>query len=81
VHGDDTDSCPAPAAVRASLTAVIFSLTLLFSGAAAMRSTLARIKAGGAPADPHLCPLRFEAFLDFIGTGEVGELEQRFGEA
>jgi 2,3-dimethylmalate lyase len=60
---------------------VIFPLSLLLSATAAMRSALARIKADGTPIDllPSLLP--FAQFLDFIGIGEVRELEQRFAEA
>ena len=57
------------------------ALTLLFSGTAAMRSALARIKADGTPIDLLSSLLCFEAFLDFIGMGEVCELEQRFAQA
>ena len=57
------------------------ALTLLSSGTAAMRSALARIKADGTPIDLLPSVLRIEAFLDFIGMGEVCELEQPFAQA
>ncbi len=59
---------------------VIFSLTVLLSATAAIRSALARIRADGTPIDllPSLPP--FEEFLDFIGMPEIRELEQRFAE-
>jgi hypothetical protein len=57
------------------------ALTLLFPGSAAIRSALVRVKATGTPVDLLPSLLRFEAFLDFIGLGEVRELEQRFAQA
>ena len=43
-----------------------------------MRSVLAEIKASGTPIDLLPSMLGFDAFLDFIGIGEIRELEQRF---
>ncbi|MBV9047525.1 MAG: oxaloacetate decarboxylase [Solirubrobacterales bacterium] len=59
---------------------VIFPLSTLLVATAAMRSVLARIKADGTPVEvvPSLLP--FEDFLEFIGIGEIRELEQRFAE-
>jgi 2-methylisocitrate lyase-like PEP mutase family enzyme len=57
---------------------VIFPISTLLAATASIRSVLHRIKADGSPAGvlPGLMP--FNAFLDFIGTPEIGELEQRF---
>jgi 2,3-dimethylmalate lyase len=60
---------------------IIFPLTLLLSATAAMRSALARIKADGTPIDLLSSLPAFEEFLDFIGMGEIRELERRFAEA
>lgn len=57
---------------------VIFPLSTLLVATAAMRSVLAEIKASGTPIDALPSMLRFDAFLDFIGVGEIRELEQRF---
>jgi 2-methylisocitrate lyase-like PEP mutase family enzyme len=57
---------------------VIFPLSTLLVATAAMRSVLAEIKASGTPIEVLPSMLRFDAFLDFIGVGEIRELEQRF---
>jgi carboxyvinyl-carboxyphosphonate phosphorylmutase len=57
---------------------VIFPLTTLLAATAAMRAVLAEIKASGTPIDLLPTMLGFDAFLDFIGAGEIRELEQRF---
>jgi carboxyvinyl-carboxyphosphonate phosphorylmutase len=57
---------------------VIFPLSTLLVATAAMRSVLAEITASGTPIDVLPSMLRFDAFLDFIGVGEIRELEQRF---
>jgi 2-methylisocitrate lyase-like PEP mutase family enzyme len=57
---------------------VIFPLSTLLVATAAMRSVLGEIKARGTPIDVLPSMLRFDAFVDFIGVGEIRELEQRF---
>jgi len=57
---------------------VIFPLSTLLVATAAMRSILAEIKANGTPMEVLPSMLPFDAFLDFIGVGEIRELEQRF---
>jgi len=57
---------------------VIFPLSMLLVATAAMRSVLTEIKASGTPIDVLPSMLGFDAFLDFIGVGEIRELEQRF---
>jgi 2,3-dimethylmalate lyase len=57
---------------------VIFPLSTLLTATAAMRSVLAEIKARGTPIELLPEMLDFEAFLDFIGIGEIRELERRF---
>jgi 2,3-dimethylmalate lyase len=57
---------------------VIFPLSTLLVATAAMRSVLAEIKANGTPIDVLPSMLSFDAFLDFIGIGEIRELEERF---
>jgi 2,3-dimethylmalate lyase len=59
---------------------VIFPLSTLLAATAAMRSVLAEIKAQGTPIEILPSMLGFDAFLDFIGTGEMRELEQRFAD-
>jgi 2,3-dimethylmalate lyase len=59
---------------------VIFPLSTLLAATAAMRSALAQIKSGGSPIDLLASMLGFEAFLDFIGIGEIRELEERFAD-
>ena len=55
------------------------ALTLLFLPGARIRPGLVRVKADGTPID--LPPsLRLEAFMEFIGLGDVCELEQRFAQ-
>lgn len=57
---------------------VIFPLSTLLAATAAMRSVLAAIKERGTPIEVLPSMLGFDAFLDFIGAGEIRELEQRF---
>src|ERR1700760_2788042 len=57
---------------------VIFPLSTLLAATAAMRSVLAAIKTSGSPIDVLPSMLGFDAFLEFIGVGEIRELEQRF---
>jgi 2-methylisocitrate lyase-like PEP mutase family enzyme len=59
---------------------VIFPLSTLLAATAAMRSVLAEIKVSGTPIDLLPSMLGFDAFLDFIGIGEIRELEQRFAD-
>jgi 2,3-dimethylmalate lyase len=59
---------------------VIFPLSTLLAATAAMRSVLAEIKASGTPIDLLPSMLGFDAFLDFIGIGEIRELEERFAD-
>jgi len=59
---------------------VIFPLSTLMAATAAMRSVLAAIKTSGSPIDVLPSMLGFDAFLDFIGVGEIRELEQRFAD-
>ncbi len=59
---------------------VIFPLSTLLVATVAMRSVLAQIKADGTPIDVVGSLLSFEDFLEFIGIGEIRELEQRFAE-
>jgi 2,3-dimethylmalate lyase len=59
---------------------VIFPLSTLLAATAAMRSALAEIKASGTPIDLLPSMLGFDAFLDFIGIGEIRELEDRFAD-
>jgi carboxyvinyl-carboxyphosphonate phosphorylmutase len=57
---------------------VIFPLSTLLAATAAMRAVLAEIRTSGTPIDLLPTMLGFDAFLDFIGAGEIRELEQRF---
>jgi carboxyvinyl-carboxyphosphonate phosphorylmutase len=59
---------------------VIFPLSTLLAATAAMRSVLAEIKASGTPIELLPSMLGFDAFLDFIGIGEIRELEERFAD-
>jgi carboxyvinyl-carboxyphosphonate phosphorylmutase len=59
---------------------VIFPLSTLLAVTAAMRSVLAEIKATGSPIELLPSMLSFDAFLDFIGVGEIRELAQRFAD-
>ncbi|MFL5864061.1 MAG: oxaloacetate decarboxylase [Solirubrobacteraceae bacterium] len=59
---------------------VIFPLSTLLVATAAMRSVLAEIRTSGTPIDVLPSMLGFDAFLEFIGVGEIRELEQRFAD-
>ena len=59
---------------------VIFPLSTLLVATGAMRSVLAEIKASGVPGTPPPATPGFDAFVDFIGIGEIRELEQRFAD-
>jgi carboxyvinyl-carboxyphosphonate phosphorylmutase len=59
---------------------VIFPLSTLLAATSAMRSALAQIKASGTPIDLLPSMVGFDAFLDFIGIGEIRELEERFAD-
>lgn len=59
---------------------VIFPISTVLAATAAMRSALAAIKAAGTPPPALLAELpSFGEFVDFIGLGEMHELERRFG--
>jgi 2,3-dimethylmalate lyase len=60
---------------------VIFPLTVLLAATEAIRSALERIRVDGTPIELVPSMLPFGAFLDFIGIGEIRELERRFAEA
>ena len=57
---------------------VIFPLSVLLSTTAAVRATLAQIKADGTPINVLPGLLGFDAFLDFIGLPEINEIDRRF---
>ena len=58
---------------------VIFPISTVLAATAAMRSALAEIKAAGTPPPALLAQLpSFGDFVDFIGLGEMHELERRF---
>ncbi len=59
---------------------VIFPLSVLLSATAAIRATLAEIKAKGSPIDLLQSLVGFDEFLQFIGIAEIRELEQRFAD-
>jgi 2,3-dimethylmalate lyase len=59
---------------------VIFPLSALLAATAAMRSILAEIRTRGTPIEVLPSMLSFDAFLDFIGVGEIRELERRFAD-
>jgi 2,3-dimethylmalate lyase len=59
---------------------VIFPLTVLLAATEAIRSALERLRADGTPIELVPSMLPFGAFLDFIGIGEIRELERRFAE-
>ena len=59
---------------------VIFPLSALLAATAAMRSVLAEIRTRGTPIEILPSMLGFDAFLDFIGVGEIRQLEQRFAD-
>jgi 2,3-dimethylmalate lyase len=57
---------------------VIFPLTVLLTATTSVRRALAQIKASGTPAGLLGEMTSFDAFVDFIGLGEIHELERRF---
>jgi len=57
---------------------VIFPLTVLLTMTTAVRRALAQIKEVGTPAELFGEMTDFDAFLEFIGLGEIHELERRF---
>src|ERR1700761_1296433 len=59
---------------------VIFPLSTLLAATAAMRSVLAAIREQGTPRDVLSARPGFNEFLDFIGIGEIRELEERFAD-
>ncbi len=59
---------------------VIFPISVLLVATAAIRSALAEIRATGTPLDMLASMLPFGEFLDFIGLGEINELERRFAD-
>ncbi len=59
---------------------VIFPLSALLAATAAMRSVLAEIRTSGTPIEILPSMLGFDAFLDFIGVGEIRQLERRFAD-
>ncbi len=65
---------------RAGFSLVIFPISTLLAATAAMRTVLAQIRTAGSPIDALPTLLPFQEFLSFIGTDEISELEQRFGD-
>jgi 2-methylisocitrate lyase-like PEP mutase family enzyme len=57
---------------------VLFPLSTLLTATGAIRNALAEIKATGTPAPLLEQMPGFSAFVDFIGLGEIQELERRF---
>ncbi len=57
---------------------VIFPLSVMLTATAAVRATLAQIKADGSPINVLPGLLGFDAFLDFIGLPEIREIDRRF---
>ena len=57
---------------------IIFPLTTLLTAVTSMRRALAQIKDAGTPTELLEELLSFSAFTEFIGLGEVHELERRF---
>jgi 2-methylisocitrate lyase-like PEP mutase family enzyme len=57
---------------------VIFPLTTVLTAMTSVRRALAQIRAVGTPADLLEEMVSFDAFVDFIGLGEIRELEGRF---
>jgi 2-methylisocitrate lyase-like PEP mutase family enzyme len=57
---------------------VIFPLSVMLTATAAVRATLAQIKADGTPINVLPGLLGFDAFLDFIGLPEIREIDRRF---
>jgi 2,3-dimethylmalate lyase len=59
---------------------VIFPISTLLVATAAIRAVLTEIKAKGSPIDLLPSMLEFGEFLDFIGIGEIRDLEQVFAD-
>jgi 2,3-dimethylmalate lyase len=59
---------------------IICPISTLLSATAAMRTTLASIKAEGTPAAIVDTMLPFSEFVSFIGLPEINELEKRFAD-
>lgn len=57
---------------------VIFPLTTLLIATTSIRRALARVKAAGTPAELLEEMTSFDSFVDFIGLGEIHDLERRF---
>jgi 2-methylisocitrate lyase-like PEP mutase family enzyme len=78
VEGGKTPPIPYDRVRELGFAIVIFPVTTLLTAVAFMRQALAQIKADGTPSGlPDGLP-SFNAFTEFIGLGEIDELERRF---
>lgn len=57
---------------------VIYPLSTLLTATTAIRRALAQIKSAGTPADLIEEMVSFDSFVNFIGLGEIHDLERRF---
>lgn len=77
-EGGKTPPLPLERLRQLGFAIVIFPLTTLLTATAAMRDALAAVKAAGTPL-PLLDGMpAFGDFVDFIGLGEIQELDRRF---
>jgi 2-methylisocitrate lyase-like PEP mutase family enzyme len=77
-EGGKTPPIPYDSLQELGFAIVIFPLTTLLTAVTSVRRALAQIKATGTPAGLLGEMTSFDGFLDFIGLGEIHELERQF---
>jgi carboxyvinyl-carboxyphosphonate phosphorylmutase len=78
-EGGKTPIVPLPRLRELGFAIAIYPIGTLLAATAAMRQALAELKATGTPEALLDRVAGFDEFVDFIGLGEMQELERRFG--
>jgi 2-methylisocitrate lyase-like PEP mutase family enzyme len=78
-EGGKTPIVPLPRLRELGFAIAIYPIGTLLAATAAMRQALAELKATGTPEELLDRVPGFDEFVDFIGLGEMQELERRFG--
>jgi 2-methylisocitrate lyase-like PEP mutase family enzyme len=69
---------PVPRLGELGFRLILYPVTTLLAATAAMRGVLGVLRAEGEPPEDD-DDVSFDEFVEFIGLGEISELERRFG--
>ncbi|HEY2638192.1 MAG TPA: isocitrate lyase/PEP mutase family protein [Solirubrobacteraceae bacterium] len=78
VPGGRTPPMPVPRLGELGFRLILYPVTTLLAATAAMRGVLGVLRAEGEPPEDD-DDVSFDEFVEFIGLGEISELERRFG--